>query len=97
MPSRSSKAFELDVIERVPWFVRTGEMADEGAPSDRIGLAQPVGEPVEVSDGQAEAGHTRVDLQNGRAFPVPRGGALPIGDLTWIVEEPDEARIAKYF
>src|ERR1700730_3387955 len=95
MPSRSSKALELDVIERVPWFVRTGEMADEGAPWDRIGPAQPFGEPVEVSDGQAEAGHTRVDLQNGRAFPVPRGGALPIGDLPGIVEDRDEAEFDK--
>ena len=93
--SRSSKALELEVIERVPWFVRTGEMAHEGAPSDRIGLAQLVGEPVEFSDCQAEAGHTRVDMQNRRSFPSPRGGGLPIGDLPGIVEDRDDAEFDK--
>src|SRR5260370_42343446 len=53
--SRSRKALELEVIERMPRFVRTGEMADEGAPSDRIGLAQLLGEPVELRGGQTVA------------------------------------------
>src|SRR5277367_5283983 len=61
-PPRSSKALELEVIERMPWFIRTGEMADEGTPSDRIGPAQLVGEPVELSNGQAEAGHACIDM-----------------------------------
>jgi hypothetical protein len=94
-PSRSSKALELDVIERMFWFVRTGEMAEQGAPSDRIGTAQLVGEPVEFLDGQAEAGHTRIDMQNGRPFPVPHSGGSPIGDLPGIVENRDEAEFEK--
>ena len=94
-PSRSSKALELEVIERMLWFVRTGEMADQGAPSDRIGTAQLLGEPVELSDGQAEAGHTRIDMQDRRPFPVPRGGGSPIGDLPGIVEDRDEAEFEK--
>jgi hypothetical protein len=94
-PSRNSKALQLDVVERTLRFVRTGEMADEGAPSDRIGLAQLVGEPVELSDGQAEAGHTRVDMQDSRPFPMSRGGGSPVGNLPGIIEDRDEAEFYK--
>src|ERR1700730_12484431 len=77
------------------WLVRTGEGAEEGAPSDRIGLAQLVGEPLEFWDGQAETAHTRVDMQNGRPFPMSRGGRSPVGDLPGIIEDRDEAEFEK--
>src|SRR5882762_2952916 len=95
MSSRRSKALELEVIERMFWFVRTGQMADQGAPLDRIGLAQLLGKPVELSDCQAEAAHTRIYMQNGRPFPVPRSGGSPIGDLPGIVEDRHEAKFEK--
>src|SRR5690348_7641719 len=95
MPPCSSKALELEVIERMIWLVRTSEMADQGAPSDRIGLAQLIGEQLEFSDGQPEAAHTRIDMQNGRPLPVPRGGGSPVGDLPGIVENRDEVEFEK--
>jgi hypothetical protein len=91
----SSKALELELIEWMLWFVRADEMADEGAPSNRTGRAQLVGEPVELSERQAEAGHSRVDMQDRRPFPVPRGGGSPVGDLPGIIEDRDEAEFDK--
>src|SRR5437588_1207458 len=85
-PSRRSKALVLDVVQRMRWFVRAGEMADEGAPSDRVRPRQFVCKSIELGDGQAKAGHSGIEMQHCRPFAVAGGGASPIGNLPWIVE-----------
>ena len=45
-PSCSSKAFELNAIQRVLVVIRASEMTDEGPPFDRIRPAQLLGKPV---------------------------------------------------
>src|SRR5499433_3662962 len=95
-PSRSCKALELDVIERMPWFVRTGEMAHHCTPSNRIEVAQHIGKFVEFPDGQTEASHAGIEVQDSRCFPA-RSGQSPFGDLPRIIKDRNEAEFGKVF
>ena len=93
--SCSSKAFELNAIQRVLGLVRAGQMADQRPPFDGIRPAQLLGKPVKFSKGQPEAAHTRIDMHHRGPFPVPRGGGSPIRDLPGIVEDRNKAEFDK--
>src|SRR6516165_418750 len=88
--SCGSEARPLGFVQRMPWFVCASKMADEGAPTDRALIPELVGESIELSHGQAEAGHSRVEMHHRRQPLSASGDLSPILDLSGLVEDRHE-------
>src|SRR5215475_4991115 len=88
--SHRYKAGKLSCVRRVLRFIRASKVADDGTPGNVAPLEPRVAELVEFAQAQPEAGHSRVDVQHRRRFPVPGGHCSPFCDLPGIVEDGEK-------
>ena len=70
-------------------------MADNRAPGDVTALEQLLGEPVKFAQVQAEASHSRIDVEHRRRFPVPGGYRSPFCDLAGIIKHGEQTVLDK--